>query len=222
MKSVFASVLACLAFVLSPAVLAADSGGQGDEEKQLFEGDKAAGAKLSGTCVACHGADGNSTNPEWPKIAGQHASYTFAQLQAFKSGDRQNALMAGQVANLSEQDMRDLAVYYAGQKAKPGVADESLVEDGARIYRAGKADRGIPACSGCHGPAGTGNPTAVYPRVSGQHAPYLQAQLESYRSGERNNSRQAKIMSAVAAELTDDQIKALSSYMSGLYPRAAE
>lgn len=186
----------------------------------LIDGDAKAGAKLSGTCVACHGADGNSVNPVWPKIAGQSAPYLFEQLQLFKSGKRANAIMAGQVANLSEQDMRDLAVFYSQQQTKPGVASEDLVEHGAAIYRGGIPDEDVPACSGCHGPAGLGNPTALYPALAGQHANYVEIQLKAYRDGQRDTHRQGKIMGGVAKNLTDEDITALSSYVEGLRPRA--
>lgn len=222
MKSVFVTALACLGLVWGASVAVAAENGGDEQEVQLFEGDKAKGAELSGTCVACHGTDGNSSNPQWPKIGGQHAAYIHEQLMAFKSGDRQNAIMAGQVANMSEQDMRDLGVFYAGQNMSPGLATEESIETGGKIYRGGVSSKNVPACSGCHGPSGLGNPGAIYPRVSGQHATYLEAQLKAYRSGERDNTRLSKIMTAVAENLTDAEIKALASYMSGLYPRGAE
>lgn len=213
-----------------PESSAADDAGQtpasGDAEKNsgknLLAGDAKAGAKLSATCAACHGADGNSTNPAWPKLAGQGAPYIYEQLQEFKNGKRKNAIMAGQAAGLSDQDMQDVAVYFAQQKTKPGVADESLVERGGSIYHGGIPDKDVPACSGCHGPSGLGQPPAQFPRLSGQHAAYIDAQLTAYRDGDRAGSRNGQIMTDVAARLTDDDIKALSSYVEGLAPQAAE
>ncbi len=190
-----------------------------DAAKNLIDGTAQAGAKLSSTCAACHGPDGNSSNPAWPKLAGQGAPYIYEQLMLFKNGKRQNAIMAGQVANLNEQDMRDLAVYFSQQANSGGVADESLVGKGAKIYRGGIPEDNMPACSGCHGPSGLGNPAAQYPRLSGQHAPYVSAQLKAYRSGERNNYRNGKIMSAVVEDLSDEDIQALATYVEGLRPR---
>lgn len=192
-----------------------------DAPKTLINGDAEAGAKLSATCAACHGADGNSSNPIWPTLAGQGAPYLYEQLQEFKTGTRKNAVMAGMAAGLSDQDMRDVAVYFARQQAKPGVADESLVEHGGSIYHGGIPDKDVPACAGCHGPSGLGQPPAKYPRLSGQHAAYVEAQLKAYRGGDRADSRNGKIMTDVVARLTDDEIKALSSYVEGLAPQAA-
>lgn len=185
----------------------------------LVGGDAAAGAQKATVCASCHGAHGNSTVANFPKLAGQHATYIYEQLQHFKSGVRKNPIMQGMAAGLSDQDMRDLAVYYAQQKIKPGVASKKLVKKGALLYRAGKPKAGVPACSGCHGPSGLGNGAAKYPRLSGQHAAYIASQLKAYRSGKRSNSKRAKIMTGVADRLTDADIKALASYVSGLQPR---
>jgi len=190
------------------------------QAEPLVDGDAKAGAKKSVTCAACHGADGNSSNPVWPKLAGQNAPYLYEQLMLFKSGQRQNAIMAGQVANLNEQDFRDLAVYFSQQENSGGVADEALADKGAAIYRGGIPDEKVPACSGCHGPAGLGNPTAKYPRLAGQHAGYVSLQLKAYRSGQHNDYRNGKIMAGVAAKLSDEDIEALSTYVEGLRPRA--
>lgn len=196
---------------------------QGDiENKPLIDGDAQAGAQLSGTCAACHGADGNGQNPVWPKLAGQGAPYLYEQLMLFKSGERQNAIMTAQVADLDEQDMRDLAVYYANNTISGGVADEALVKTGAAIYHGGIPEEEVPACSGCHGPAGQGNPTAKYPSLAGQHAAYVSAQLKAYRDGERSGYPKAEIMNSVSAELTDEDIEALASYVEGLRTRVSE
>ncbi len=179
-------------------------------------GDVSRGEELSASCVACHGADGNSSNPEWPKLAGQHASYTYRQLQAYKSGDRQNALMAGQVANLSDQDMKDLAAYYESLEIEIGVADPDLVELGAQIFRGGNPDSGVAACIACHGAAGEGMGAAGFPSLKGQHATYTAQQLQKYRSGERATDPN-RMMRSIAERMTDDEIRAVSSYIEGLY-----
>ncbi len=179
-------------------------------------GDAAAGQARAVTCAACHGVDGNSLNPEWPSLAGQHESYIVKQLQAFKSGARQNVLMSGQAMALSDQDMADIAAYFAGQKPAAKAADPALVDVGQRLYRGGNKDAGVPACLACHGPDGLGNITAAWPMVAGQQANYTAAQLAAYRSGERKTDGDTQIMRNVAARLTDDEIKAVASYIQGL------
>lgn len=180
-------------------------------------GDAAAGKAKAATCAACHGPDGNSVNPEWPKIAGQHASYIETQLTAYKEGThRSNALMAPMVAPLSEQDMKDLAAYFATMPASGGNADAELVELGEKIYRGGKQATGVPACMGCHGPAGMGDPRAQFPRLAGQHAVYTRAQLEAYRLGTRSTDPQ-RMMRDIALKLTPDEMAAVASYISGLH-----
>jgi cytochrome c553 len=179
-------------------------------------GDAAAGQARAVTCAACHGVDGNSLNPEWPSLAGQHESYIVKQLQAFKSGARQNVLMSGQAMALSDQDMADIAAWFAGQKPAAKAADPALVDVGQRLYRGGNKDAGVPACLACHGPDGLGNITAAWPVVAGQQANYTAAQLAAYRSGERKTDGDTQIMRNVAARLTDDEIKAVASYIQGL------
>lgn len=183
----------------------------------IVGGDAEAGKAKAATCTACHGPNGNSSNPAWPKLAGQGAAYVYQQLQAFKDGSRNNPIMAGQVANLSDQDMKDLAAYYAAQTAVTGAASEALAPAGEALYRGGNPKAGVPACLGCHGPAGEGNAAAAYPRVAGQHADYSAAQLRAYRDGQRKGTDKATMMSQVAAKLTDDEIAALASYLSGLH-----
>jgi cytochrome c553 len=182
----------------------------------IAAGDAAAGQAKAITCAACHGADGNSLNPEWPSLAGQHPAYTIKQLQAFKSGARQNVLMSGQAMALSDQDMADLAAYFASQKPAKKTADPALVKTGEQIYRGGNKETGAPACLACHGPDGLGNITAAWPQVAGQHATYTAAQLAAYRSGQRSTDGDTQIMRNVAARLTDDEIKAVASYIQGL------
>ncbi|MDT0633552.1 c-type cytochrome [Spectribacter hydrogenooxidans] len=184
----------------------------------FVDGDPEAGAEKAAPCAACHGGDGNSSNAQWPKIAGQSSAYLYQQLKHFKSGDRANAVMQGQVANLSDQDMKDLATHYAGNSMTPGVADPEQVDRGSKLYHAGDEEAGVPACAGCHGPAGQGNAAAAYPRIAGQHADYLSTRLKAYREGEQGYPA-AAIMSGVAAELADEDIQALTSYIQGLAPR---
>ena len=170
-------------------------------------------ASFAAVCAACHAADGNSLVPDYPKLAQQHPEYLVKQLQEFKSGKRQNAIMLGFSSTLSEEDMRNIAYWVASKKAAPGAAaDADLIAQGKRIFQGGVLDRNIPACSGCHGPNGAGIP-AQYPRLIGQHAAYAVAQLTTFRSGERNNNAQ---MTGVAAKLNDREIKAVAEYVASL------
>jgi cytochrome c553 len=170
-------------------------------------------AKFTAVCAACHGADGNSGTPVNPKLSQQHPEYLMKQLREYKTGVRKNAIMQGMAAALSDEDMKNISFWLASQKAKPGFAkDKELVALGERIYRGGAADRQISACAGCHNPTGAGNPSQ-YPRLAGQHAEYIQAQLTAYRDGGRQNSAQ---MSQVAAKLNDREIRALADYVAGL------
>jgi cytochrome c553 len=182
----------------------------------FVKGDAATGAAKAAACVACHGPDGNSSNPDWPKLAGQNATYLVNQLTAFKSGARKNPIMAGQVATLVDQDMRDLAVHFAAQKQSPGVASPDSVKTAEKLYRAGDATRGLPGCAGCHGPKGTGNPGAGYARIGGQQSAYTATQLKSFRAGERKAGDNGQMMAAVAVKLSDAEIEALASYVGGL------
>lgn len=181
----------------------------------LAAGNAAAGKAKSQVCAACHGADGNSMSPDFPKIAGQHEEYLYKQLKQYKSGDRANAIMAGQVAGLSDQDMRDLAAFYASQTIQGGTADETKVELGKAIYRGGNTASGVAACMACHGPNGAGNPDAKFPALAGQHAKYTAAQLRAFRAGERVNDA-GKMMRNVAAKMTDAEIDAVAEYIAGL------
>lgn len=191
----------------------------------MAAGDVDAGKEKSQPCAACHGPDGNSPSGEWPSLAGQGEKYLVEQIQAFKAGDRQNALMAPMVANLSEQDMADLAAYFSAQTIKVGQADPELVEQGERIYRGGVVADGVPACSGCHGPAGEGVEAAGFPALAGQHAQYLEIQLKAFRAAgrgdlgdnvvKRTNDPQ-EMMRTVAAKMSDAEIKAVASFLNGL------
>lgn len=173
----------------------------------------------SQVCAGCHAADGNSTSPVNPKLAAQHADYLYKQLANFRPKDagkqpeRPNPIMTGIASTLSEDDMRNVAAFYATQPLKPAFAkSKDTVELGQKIYRGGIADKGVPACAGCHGPAGLGIP-AQYPRLSGQYAEYTEAQLVAFRQGARLNSVQ---MTSIAARMSDREIKAVSDYVAGL------
>lgn len=183
-------------------------------QAQTVKPDLGKGAATFGqVCVACHAADGNSTTPANPKLAQQHPEYLIKQLQEYKSGKRDNAIMKGFASSMSDDDMRNIAFWVASQKATPGFAqDKELVRLGERIYRGGIADRQVAACAGCHSPTGSGIP-AQYPRLAGQHAEYTSTQLNLFRSGARNNSAQ---MTQIAAHMTDKEIRAVSDYIAGL------
>ena len=181
----------------------------------LAAGDAASGKTKAAACAACHSADGNSVNPVWPKLAGQHAPYLVKQLTNFKAGERNNAMMAPMAAPLSEQDMADIAAYFSGQTQNGGKADPALVAAGEKLFRGGNATTGVAACMGCHGPNGMGNPPANFPRLSGQHAAYTVTQLKTFRSGERANDA-GKMMQNIAARMTDAEMQAVASYIEGL------
>ena len=182
-------------------------------------GDADAGQAKSAICAACHGADGNSIVPNWPKIAGQHSSYLERQLSLIKSGARPVPEMAGIVMGLSDQDMANISAYFSAQTSKAGLSDESLIVSGEQLYRAGNSSTEIPACMACHGPAGEGNPLAAYPAVAGQHAVYTEKMLKGFRAGSLwgEDDASSKIMTEVTLRLTDDEIKAVANYMQGLH-----
>lgn len=207
MKSVFQALL-----WLAPVLAWAET-----PAKSLFvDGDPKAGEARAAVCAGCHGPGGDSAMPDWPKLAGQHAGYLNDQLAQYQSGARGNPIMLGQVIHLSERDRRDLAAYYAAQKHTPGLASEEAVAIAQPIYRAGVAESGVPACAACHGPTGAGNPASGYPRLGGQHAAYTAAQLRAYQTGQRAGSTQAQMMAAIAKNLSEEEIDALASYLSGL------
>jgi cytochrome c553 len=199
-------------------------------------GDPQAGATKAAACAACHGLDGNATDPAlYPRIAGQSERYIARQLALFKSGERANAIMQPFAVALSAQDMRDIGAYFATRKSSAGTADDTVIADakspykgmkfyeaGQKLYRSGDTARGIPACMACHGAAGTGNPGPAYPHVGGQQAWYTARRLQEYRAGLTTEKDPAlfNVMSTVAKGLTDEEIQSLSSYMQGLHPRA--
>ena len=185
----------------------------------IAAGDAVAGQGKAAVCAACHGADGNSVVPNWPKIAGQHAMYLERQLGLIKNGDRPVPEMAGIVMTLSEQDLADVAAYFSTQTSSAGLADETLIATGEQLYRAGNSETDIPACMSCHGPVGEGNPLSGYPALAGQHAVYSEKMLTGFRAGNTwgDDDSNSKIMTEVTKRLTDAEIKALASYIQGLH-----
>lgn len=182
----------------------------------LAVGNASAGKAKTAVCMACHGADGNSPADIYPKLAGQNANYLYKQLREFKSGERENAIMAPMVAALTEEDMADLAAYYASQKALAGAVSEDLLELGRQIYRGGNMESGVPACMACHGPNGNGMPSAGWPKLSAQYSAYTEMQLHAFASGERSNDPNS-MMRDIAAKMTAEEIKAVAAYVSGLH-----
>jgi cytochrome c553 len=201
-------------------------------------GDPKAGAAKAGTCAACHGLDGNPTDPQYPRLAGQSERYIAHQIALFKSGERNTgmaAVMKPFADALTPQDARDLGAHFFSQKAGSGVADDTVIasgpnagkkfyEVGEQLFRSGDAARGIPACMACHGPSGAGNPGPAYPHLAGQQAAYEQRRLEEYRAGTTTQSdpHLFNIMATVAKHLTDEEIRSLSSYLQGLHPISDE
>ena len=170
-------------------------------------------ATATAVCVACHSFDGSRGSPANPILQGQHAEYLAKQLAEFKSGARNNPIMKGMAATLTEDDMRNVAAFYASKQAKPGFAkNKDSAALGEKLYRGGIADRSIPACAGCHSPTGAGIPSQ-YPRLAGQHGDYTEAQLVGFRGAARRNST---VMTGVAAKLNDREIKAVADYIAGL------
>ena len=203
-----ARVLSCLIVTLTAACAHAA------ESPPAVKADLSRGEAISnGVCVACHANDGSRGSAAYPILQGQHPDYLVKQLQEFKAGKRQNAIMTGIASTLSDADMKNVAAFYGSKQAKPGFAkNKDLASAGEKIYRGGVAGPAVPACAGCHGPAGAGIP-AQYPRLSGQHADYVEAQLLTFRSGVRHNN---VAMSQIAAKLGDHDIKALADYVAGL------
>lgn len=208
------SLLLSLIILVSGSVYAASDKA---EIKAVKRGDPQAGSELVATCAGCHGADGNSVVGQWPTLAGQRESYTLAQLIHVQKGERMIESMMGLLDNYSEDQLRDIAAFYAAQEVKVGQADSINFELGQRIYRAGNLSNGVPACTGCHGPQGKGVESAGYPMLSGQKAEYVVTSLVAYKNGERVHSSNAKIMQGIAVRLTTEEIRAVANYVSGLY-----
>jgi cytochrome c553 len=198
------------------------------DDKPATWGDPKAGQTKAGTCAACHGADGNSADAQYPRLAGQHERYIAKQLHLFKTGERESPIMGPMAATLSAQDMRDIGAYFATQKGQSGVADESPIAAGAnagkkfwevgeKLFRAGNAKAGVPACLACHGPSGRGNPGPAYPSVGGQHGAYTTARLNYYRAGSDKALAAAPAMVDIAKRLSDEDIEGLATYIEGLH-----
>jgi len=184
----------------------------------IVDGSFAAGEAKAIVCGACHGPNGNSVNPAWPSIAGQHAPYILKQLRAFKSGARTNVLMTGQAMMLSDDDMLNLAVYYEAQVvAAKAVTEPRTVAKGEALYRGGNKESNAAACIACHGPHGKGNPAAKYPAISGQYAVYAAQQLRNYANGTRKTDAPTRVMRDIASRLSEDEITAVASYIQGLH-----
>ncbi len=185
----------------------------------VAEGDPSAGQAKSAICAACHGADGNSAIPNWPKLAGQHTDYMVRQVALIKSGARTVPEMLGIVASMSDQDIQDISAWYSSQTNNGGVADEAKAVLGQRIYKAGNLESGVPSCMSCHGPAGEGNPLSGYPALAGQHSMYISKMLTGFRMGFNwgDDDRPSEVMNGAALQLTKDEIEAVASYIQGLY-----
>ena len=182
-------------------------------------GNPAAGKEKSATlgCIACHGEDGNSPNPIWPKLAGQHPSYIAKQIGAFKAGDRKDDAMSPMAMIIAtDEDLADLTAHFAAQALQPGepaTVEQTLV--GQQLFRGGNPAAGVAACAACHGPKGTGNAPANFPRIAGQHAPYVEKALKDYKAGTRASDPN-QMMRGVAAKLTDAEISAVAAYVQGM------
>lgn len=213
-----------------PAAVVASAAAPAVDTGPAKAGDPVAGQTKAGACAACHGVDGNSADPQYPKIAGQHEQYIWRQLKLFKSGERANPIMAGMAAPLTEQDMRDIGAYYSTQKVIAGLADESIIAEGPnagkkfyqvgeKIYRAGNPKTGVPACMACHGPTGAGMPGPTYPALGGQHAAYTTLTLNTFHQGQAwgTGKNANTIMPEVAKNLTDQEIQSLATYLQGLH-----
>lgn len=216
-KVVTAGVISFVVFASSNA-FSAGGGTPAPAPAKAIVGDADAGKSKVATCGACHGNDGNSLIPANPKLAGQGEKYLTKQLLDIKKGDREVAMMTGLLTNFSEQDLRDIAAYYASQEQTMGAADPALVDLGKEIYRNGHHERGIASCLGCHGPAGDGNAPAGFPSIAGQHAAYIEAQLNAFASGMRVNDGEGRVMRGVAERMNQNEIKAVASYIEGLRP----
>jgi cytochrome c553 len=211
--------IAVITFSLSGLSMAKEGGHSGDPE---------AGKALAASCSGCHGSDGNSPAPSFPKIAGLGEKYLNKQLHDIQSGARVIAAMTGQLDGKSEKDLQDLAAYFNSQKMQLSGAKELKVklnsgievdslELGAKVFRAGNQEVGTPACTGCHSPLGLGNDPAGFPRLSGQYAEYIAQQLRDFRAGERTNDGDSKIMRSAAEYMSDAEIDAVANFISGLH-----
>lgn len=216
-----AATLILISGASGQSAAAVEAVGQGTP---FADGTVDAGAAKVAICSACHGPNGNSTNTQWPKIAGQNAIYTAEQLHLFKAGVRVNPDMQKMAGTLNDKDIDSVAVYYQAQTPVGGEADATMVQAGENLYRFGDTARQIPACISCHGPVGRGNTLADYPALRAQFSQYVAKQLQDFASGARYSgakpgaptSRNGEIMATVAKRLNSDDIKELAAYVQGM------
>lgn len=202
----------------APAPASSTAPAAATETAAIKPGDATAGQAKAAVCGACHGMDGNSSDAQYPKLAGQSEQYIVRQLTDFKSGKRQNPIMLGMATPLSTQDMHDVGAYFASKTPLPGVADQALVERGQMLFRQGDADHGVPACMACHSIDGRGNPGAMYPQLTSQHAQYIEATLKAWHDGTSwGDDAHSQIMPAIARKLDANDIAAVASYIEGLH-----
>lgn len=216
MKISLSSTLAAAALLAAGTALASPAAESG--KSFGLDGDPEKGKeKANQVCQACHGMDGNGIpgQPVWPKLAGQHPQYIYKQLMNFKNNERYNVQMSPMAMPLTEDDVKNLAAYYATLDQSGGTAEAALVKQGESIYRAGNPESGVPACTGCHGPAGLGSNLAKFPRIAGQHSEYVAQTLQHFRSHERANDPN-QMMRGVAGKMTDEEIEAVAAYIEGL------
>jgi cytochrome c553 len=205
-------------FVFGVSMLQAASGGNGHSEaKAPVRGDAIAGSSLVAVCAGCHGADGNSLVGQWPTLAGQRESYLYEQLEHIQKGERMIPSMMGILDPYDEEDLRNISAFYAAQTTKVGQADKTNIALGEKIYRAGNKESAVPACAACHGPNGRGLELAQYPMLGGQKAEYVVTSLIAYQNGQRGEDSHALIMQGIASRLTNEEIRAVANYVSGLY-----
>ena len=182
----------------------------------MAAGDPVAGKAKAALCIGCHGVDGNSANPDWPKLAGQGEGYLAKQITDFKTGARKDGTMNAMVGGLSDADVANVAAFFASNKIKGGAASKDSLELGQKLYRAGDAGRGIAACASCHGPTGAGNPAAKFPAIAGQHAKYTIKALKDFSLSTRSNDPNG-MMRGVAGKLKDSEMKAVAEFIAGLH-----
>ena len=182
----------------------------------MAAGDPVAGKKKAALCIGCHGVDGNSSNPDWPSLAGQGEGYLVKQITDFKTGARKDGTMNAMVGSLNDADIANISAFFASNKAKGGAASKSSIEVGQKLYRAGDASRGIAACASCHGPSGAGNPAAKFPALAGQHAKYTMKTLKDFANSTRSNDP-GSMMRVVAGKMKDSEMKAVAEYIAGLH-----
>ncbi len=229
MKKVTLILIGLISLSLNAVLLAEEAAHEATEEMHEVKpfGDVEAGKSKAAACMGCHGRNGNSMLANTPKLAGQGAKYLFKQMNDFKSGARANAIMKAQLSGKSETDLKDIAAFFAEQESSSGLVKKEYLELGQKVYRGGNAETGLTACIACHGPSGEGMPAAGFPSLAGQHAQYVESQLKAFRAAGRGDHSGQKrtndsvdggpaMMQDLAAKLSDDEISAVSSYISGL------